>query len=424
MKILILNQAFYPDVVSTAQHAADAARELAARGHDVTVIASRGAYDNPAVRFHPSEWWQGVRILRVRCTAFGKKSKWSRAADFGSFTATAATTAFTSGRYDAVLALTSPPLIATIGAALRWIRGSRLFFWVMDLNPDEAIAAGWLKERAILTRLLRALQTWNLRSSTAVIALDDFMRDRLCRAGVPASSIHVIAPWSHDESLSYDEAGRKQFRESHGMTGKFVVMYSGNHSPCHPLATLLEAAERLREHDEILFAFIGGGSEFATVRKFAEERSLGNILCLPYRPLSELSASLSAADLHAVVMGDPFAGIVHPCKVYNVLRLGIPLLYIGPSRSHITELAHPDAIGTSVYIAGHGDVERAAAHILAVARLGCGRRHAQLIEISERFSQTHLLPAFADVIDGRARTRAAAQASSAFTSRLQSKSER
>src|SRR4051812_39354677 len=98
MKILILNQAFYPDVVSTAQHAADAARELAARGHDVTVIASRGAYDNPAVRFHPSEWWQGVRILRVRCTAFGKKSKWSRAADFGSFTATAATTAFTSGR--------------------------------------------------------------------------------------------------------------------------------------------------------------------------------------------------------------------------------------------------------------------------------------------------------------------------------------
>ena len=37
MKILLLNQAFHPDVVSTGQHATDLALELTAAGHEVTV---------------------------------------------------------------------------------------------------------------------------------------------------------------------------------------------------------------------------------------------------------------------------------------------------------------------------------------------------------------------------------------------------
>jgi hypothetical protein len=45
MKILILNQAFYPDVVSTAQHATDLALALTDAGHEVTVICGRRAYD-------------------------------------------------------------------------------------------------------------------------------------------------------------------------------------------------------------------------------------------------------------------------------------------------------------------------------------------------------------------------------------------
>ena len=46
MKFLLLNQTFYPDVVSTAQHLADLAVGLVERGHEVTVVATglnRGA---------------------------------------------------------------------------------------------------------------------------------------------------------------------------------------------------------------------------------------------------------------------------------------------------------------------------------------------------------------------------------------------
>lgn len=72
MKFLLLNQTFYPDVVSTAQHLADLAAGLAARGHEVTVIAGRRAYDDPQTAFPRRQTWRGVRILRVGIRDSGK----------------------------------------------------------------------------------------------------------------------------------------------------------------------------------------------------------------------------------------------------------------------------------------------------------------------------------------------------------------
>ena len=66
MKILLLNQAFYPDVVSTAQHAGDLAMRLTQAGHDVTVVSSSRGYDNPGIRFAKRERWNGINIIRDR----------------------------------------------------------------------------------------------------------------------------------------------------------------------------------------------------------------------------------------------------------------------------------------------------------------------------------------------------------------------
>jgi colanic acid biosynthesis glycosyl transferase WcaI len=358
MKILLMNQAFHPDVVSTGQHAADLAVELAAAGHQVTVITGRRAYDDSRKQFAPREVWRGIRIIRISVLGLGKSSPWRRAADFASFSTICLLRMLLLPRFDLVIALTSPPLISALGAFLTRIKGGKFVFWVMDLNPDEAIAAGWLRADSWIGRLLAAILQFSLQHSDRLIALDRFMAQRLIAKGVPERKLAVIPPWSHDEAVLPDPAGREAFRREHRLDGKFVVMYSGNHSPCHPLDTVLAAAERLRERTDIVFCFVGGGSEFPKVRHFAVTRNLPNIRSIPYQPLDKLSASLSAADLHLVVMGDPFVGIVHPCKVYNIRGLGIPFLYIGPEPSHVTELApaarfrHGDVEGVARFLSG------------------------------------------------------------------------
>jgi glycosyltransferase involved in cell wall biosynthesis len=212
------------------------------------------------------------------------------------------------------------------------------------------------------------------------------MKERVVAKGFNPDRIAIVPPWSHDDHVQYSAVGREEFRRKHDLADKFVVMYSGNHSPCHPLDTLLAAARALKDRSEIVFCFIGGGSEQVKVR----EQALTNVKCLPYQPLDELSASLSAADLHVVVMGAEFVGIVHPCKVYNVMSIGAPTLYIGPTPSHVTDIASQQQ--AKFFITSHNDVERVTAAILEAM-------HQPERQAVISFAKHILLPQLIDVIE-------------------------
>jgi hypothetical protein len=173
-------------------------------------------------------------------------------------------------------------------------------------------------------------------------------------------------------------------------------MYSGNHSPCHPLESLLAAAEQFRDDNAMAFCFVGGGSEFAKVQRFASEKKLSNIICLPYQRLERLAGSLSAADVHVVVMGKNFVGTIHPCKIYNVMRVAPAILYIGPVPSHVADIREK-ADSSAFAAVPNGD---AGAIVEVIQRL---RRSTLAPEsfrpLSEPFSQHQLLPRFISLLE-------------------------
>jgi len=391
MKILVLNQTFYPDVVSTAQHAADLASALAGQGHEVTVLAGRRGYDNPAAIFAMHEQWKGVNIIRIGSTGLGKSAKWRRAADFASFLANAGFNVLRLGRFDVIVAMTSPPLISFLAALALPFKAQRLVFWCMDLNPDEAIAAGWLKETSLTSRLLSRMLLFSLKQADRIVALDRFMKERIESKGISGLKIEVVPPWAHDDRVYFDSDGRNAFRARHGLSDKFVVMYSGNHSPCHPLDTVLKVADQLSHRSDLVFCFIGGGSEFHKVKEYARKKALTNIICLPYQPIEKLAASLSAADLHLVVMGEPFVGIVHPCKIYNVLATNRRFLYIGPSESSITDLISQLPGSSLAGQVSHGDVEGAIEQIENVLKTESVGSSFSTLDIAAVFSQEALV---------------------------------
>lgn len=388
-----------PDTVSSGQHAADLAKALVAAGHQVTVVVSNRGYDRPRVRFAPREVWNGVNVIRVASTGLGKTARWRRAVDFASFLIACAVRVALLPRFDLVITMTSPPLLSAVAATLVRIKGGALICWILDLNPDQAVTAGWLNPKSLTGRLLRRMAAFGFRTARWCIVMDRFMAERLEGYGVACQKIAVIPPWSHDDDIRYGAADREEFRHEHGLDGRFVVMYSGNHSPCHPLDTLLESARRLKNDPRVVFCFIGGGSEFPRVKAYAEGHRLRNILCLPYVSLSRLSASLSAADLHVVVLGDAYVGVVHPSKVYNVLALGIPFLYIGPERSHIMDLALDPPW---MMRASHGDVDRVIEQITRAADAPSTAPVAAEQAVARRYSQNAVLPIFLEVLEAAA----------------------
>jgi colanic acid biosynthesis glycosyl transferase WcaI len=391
VKFLLLNQTFFPDVASTAQHLSELASELVKGGHSVTVVTGCHAYDDRQVKFSRRENWRGVEIHRVYSTGYRKKTKWRRAVDFASFITSCCLRLATMPKHDVVVALTTPPLISFVGALRARLWRSRFCYWVMDLNPDEAIAAGWLRADSAPARILERMSLFSLRQANAVVVLDKFMRDRIVAKRIAPEKIAVIPPWSHDDEVRFDALGRKQFRKMYGLEEKFVVMYSGNHSPVHPLDTLLQAAETLRHNPEIVFCFVGGGSEFERVKQWARAGK-ANARFIPYQPLDGLAASLSTADLHIVVMGCQFVGLVHPCKIYNILAVGAPVLCIGPEPSHLTEILNGLGQHHPWGLCQHGDVKKASEQIQQLLHLARKGPRQVPVEMSATFSKSTLLP--------------------------------
>ncbi len=398
MRVLLLNQTFYPDVAATAQYLTDLAHGLAERGHEVSVVTSRRSYDSPEECFPAYERRDGIEIHRVPATGFGKGSRWRRAVDFATFIGSCAVKLILVRRHEAVVALTSPPLIAFLAACYCRLRGAQLFYWVMDLNPDAAVAAKWLRPDSFAARCLEALSRFSFKHSHRIIVLDRFMRDRVIAKGIPVSKIEVIPPWAQDNVGGWDPQGRASFRKKHGLTDQFVIMHSGNHSPCHPLDTVLEAARVLANDSRFAFCFVGGGSQHGVIRKYAETHQLRHVHTLPYSSMEELAGSLSAADLHVVVMGDPFVGMIHPCKIYNVLLVGAPILYLGPVDSHIRDIFAEIQDPTHLHQVRHGDVESMLRTIQKAADTGTRGSIERFRQIVDRFGAASLLGRTLDLI--------------------------
>lgn len=402
LKILLLNQTFYPDVVATAQYLTDLALQLKERGHEVSVISGRRAYDQSEREFPAHEVWRGILIRRVWASRFGKLAKSRRAMDFATFILSCCCRLMLMPRQDVVVALTSPPLISWIAAWFTRIRGGSFCYWVMDMNPDEAIAAGWLREGASVTRILEAFSRFSLRHASRIVVLDRFMRERVLRKGISAEKVSVISPWSQDEHVRFDAMGREAFRREHHFGERFIVMHAGNHSPCHPLDTLVDAAVLLRDNPEILFCFQGGGSELAKVRQRAEQEKLTNVVCLSYQPKEKLSAALSSADAHVVVMGVPFVGTIHPCKIYNALAVGAPIVYIGPAQSHVAELLADSGDLTPHISVRHGESRKLAEALLIAAQKRQRLSQAALTHVAATCSRPTLLPQLIAAVEGAA----------------------
>lgn len=395
---LLVSQVYVPDPASVGQHMAGAAQELACRGHHVVVVTSARGYDNPELRYPAHEVRDGVEIRRMPFASFGKGSIAVRAFGGLLFLFQAVLRGLFMRDLDTLVITTSPPFSAMAALVIATVRRVQVQYWIMDLNPDQAVAMGKARAGSFSVRAFDWLNRRILARANHVIVLDRFMRERVM-AKLPSvqSRLEVLPPWpleDVDEPLAHAE---NSFRSEQALQDKFVIMYSGNHSPANPLTTLLKAAEQLQEDEGLVFLFVGGGIG----KREVESSSARNVRSLPYQPLARLRESLSAADVHVVSIGNEVVGMVHPCKVYGAMAVARPILLLGPPENHVADILRQEGIGWHL---AHGDVAGTVAAIRqmrATSRNEMERmgRHAQAV-VSDRLGRATLTRALCNVLEG------------------------
>lgn len=346
--LLFVNQHYYPDFASTAQHLTDLAEHLTDEGFEVHVLCSAGHYLSGSMDVPLEETHNGVHIHRVRATAFGRDTLLGRLTDYASFFLQVLWHLLTGRSYDAVVSLTTPPLLPVAAALTRTVRGRSYGIWSMDLHPDAEEAVDMINGDGALARALHILNDWSYRAADFVVDLGPYMKRRLQNKGVSPERLHTIPVWNKKEEVYPIPDDDNPLVEEVGLDDKFVVMYSGNAGLGHRFDEVLGAMKHFDGHPDIHFLFVGSGPRKEEILAFAESHDLSNFQYLDYFPRDQIKYSLSLADVHLLTLIPSFAGIAVPGKLYGILAAGKPVLMIGPDASDSADTIQGHEVGTVV----------------------------------------------------------------------------
>jgi len=190
-----------------------------------------------------------------------------RAWAFLTFILSSSVAGLLAGKADVVIA-TSPPLFIVIpGWIAAWWRSAPWVFEMRDLLPEGLVTLGVLKPNAFSTKLMYRLESWGCKKATKINVLTPVFREDIIRRGLATDAkITLISNGADEESF---RPGPKMngVRVRFGWGDKFVAMYTGAHGPANGLDQLIEAAERLREHPEILLVSVGDGLSASDSRR-------------------------------------------------------------------------------------------------------------------------------------------------------------
>jgi glycosyltransferase involved in cell wall biosynthesis len=394
MKIIFLNRYFYPDHSATSQLLSDLAFHMAKTGTPVYVITSRQTYDDPDSLLPGKDSVQGVRVIRVWTTRFGRQNLLGRTFDYLTFYLGATWNLFvllTHG--DIVVAKTDPPLISVVAAIMAKIRGAKLINWIQDLFPEVAgaLAVGVIKG---LEGLLRSVRNWSLRTASKNVVIGDGMANKLTEEGIQLGVIQVIHNWADGRAIQPVDREKNDLRREWNLQDEFVVGYSGNIGRAHEFDTILDAAEKLISAKNIVFLFIGGGAQRDRIEEEARRRGLDNIMFKPYQPREQLSLSLSLPDVHLISLQPALEGLIVPSKFYGIAAAGRPTIYVGDREGEIPRILRETGSGCTVSV---GDSVELGNRILGMFRnnnetLSMGLRAR--LAFDQHFDQQHAFTAW------------------------------
>lgn len=372
-KMLVYAQWFYPEVASLAQLMTDLFSRLTDE-YDITVICSIPCYTGQI----EDKWLEkkvyredclGMHIVHVRVSKFDKQNKVSRVKHILSYFFASLRETFRAGRQDIVYTTTQPPILGgVLGVLGKWMTRGRLVYNIQDFNPEQTLAVNYMKS-GIGTKLSAAADHFACRRSDLMILVGQdqvaTLRKRLKDKRVPRYT--VINNWIDDEQirpLQKSDPRIVAFREQYGLSGRFVMMCSGNIGLFYDYENIIKVIAQFKKREDVVFAFVGEGAVRQKLMDYARENALTNVVFIPYQDKDALCYSLGAADVHIVANARGIKGVSVPSKIYGVLAAGVPVLGILEQDSEAWRIIAQSGCGTLCRAGDYEDIARAMGDIL------------------------------------------------------------
>jgi glycosyltransferase involved in cell wall biosynthesis len=113
----------------------------------------------------------------------------------------------------------------------------------------------------------------------------------------------------------------------HHSSEVFNILYCGTYIPLHGVDIILEAAEKLKSHQEIQFTMVGSGQLKNQMTEFAQKLKLPNVQFRDWVPTEEIPEIIRSCHLSLGIFGStPKTKRVIPSKIFDICAVGAPFV--------------------------------------------------------------------------------------------------
>ena len=206
--------------------------------------------------------------------------------------------------------------------------GMKVVSMLQDIWPDNAVQSGLVGEGGALYRYFEFFQRYVYRRSDRIVCISDDMKAFMVSKGIPQEKISVVYNWGYDDETIQIPWDENSFVKKYALSRDlFYAVYAGNIGRMQNVELILQAADHLRQRQDIRFLIIGAGARKEQIQSMAEEMNLKNVEFLPFQSAELATSVYSAAGVNLIPLVPGGVKTALPSKTGVVLSCGRPTIF-------------------------------------------------------------------------------------------------
>jgi colanic acid biosynthesis glycosyl transferase WcaI len=348
MRIGLITNYYPPEIGSNSYLYQSLAHYLGSRGHEVFVITGQPRYHVPDPAEKPAAVTQetpNVTVLRAMLPHLRSGKFLTRAVIELALPLYFLRQVRKALPLD-VVCMYSPPLtLGLLGIAARVLWRVPFVFHVQDMLPQAAVDMGALRN-PLLISALRRIEGLIYRSAAAVLVHSEGNRKMIRRfhssLNTRIQSIYNWVDFGQFESLTPLPSDIASFIE-----GKIVFSYGGALGLQHDISTILDAADRLRHRENIVFVIAGDGAHRGHWSEKVRSRNLTQVRIAPLMPQRQFNSLLLRSRASFLALSPMLKTPVVPGKLQTIMAAGVPAICVVNAESDAVKMVEEAGCGYS-----------------------------------------------------------------------------
>ena len=229
--------------------------------------------------------------------------------------------------FDLVIIHTPPITLYPVARKIKSRYGAKVYLILRDIFPQNAVDLGLMRDGGPAHRMFRAQEKAMYRICDAIGCMSPGNSEYILKhnPGIMPDKVHQLPNWMwpspypahHDDVM---------VRRQYGFGEKFVVIFGGNIGKPQKMENIVALARACADHEDILFAIFGDGTEKAPLVELIHKSGLTNIQVFDGLPGPEYFRVLQVADVGLISLSENFTIPNTPSKIMVYFNAKKPIL--------------------------------------------------------------------------------------------------